>query len=197
MPIASWVESSNTAKGSLPSHPHALREHQWQFLGKHFKTAIESRRASTPIHSVLLGGVDHFRDDLIPAPARLKAGHGRMQSAGISHSVLFTGTHIARCWVYCLLRHTALCRVLCMARTPDRAELRYAMPIRACVSLTIGLQLFLIRHQPPPERHLSGFGLRGVSTEDTSIDFFCPGSFVGNTVLVLTAQNAALTYTHD
>jgi len=30
------------------------------------KTAIESRRASTPIHDVLLGGADHFRDDLIP-----------------------------------------------------------------------------------------------------------------------------------
>ena len=33
--------------------------------------------------------------------------------------------------------------------------------------------------------------------EDKSIDFFCPESFVGNTVLVLTAQNAALFYTHD
>jgi hypothetical protein len=40
-------------------------------------------------------------------------------------------------------------------------------------------------------------GLRGVSTEDKLIDFFCPGSFVGNTVLVLTAQNAALFYEHD
>lgn len=35
-------------------------------------------------------------------------------------------------------------------------------------------------------------GLRGVPTEDTSIDFFCPESFVGNTVLVLTAQSAAI-----
>jgi len=86
---------------------------------------------------------------------------------------------------------------LYMARTPDRAELRYAMPIRARVSLTIGLQLFPIRYQPLPEQHFPGFGLRGVSTEDTLIDFFCPGSFIGNTVLVLTAQNAALHYTHD
>ena len=84
-----------------------------------------------------------------------------------------------------------------MARTSDRAELRYATPVKACVSLTSGLQLFPIRYQPLPEQHLSGFGLRGVSTEDTSIDFFCPGSFVGNTVLVLTAQNAALLYRHD
>jgi len=35
---------------------------------------IESRRASTPIHSVLLGGVDHFRDYLIPLQLDSKPG---------------------------------------------------------------------------------------------------------------------------
>ena len=82
------------------------------------KTAIESRRASTPIHSVLLGGVDHFRDDLIPRQLDSKPGKCK-QCAGISHSVPFTGTHIARCSAYCLLRHTALRRALGLARTSD------------------------------------------------------------------------------
>lgn len=70
-------------------------------------------------------------------------------------------------------------------------------PVTACIFGLFGTQLFLVRHQPLPEQHLSGFGLRERTTMDTVIDFFCPECFVGNTVLVLTAQNAALDYTHD
>ena len=95
----------------------------------------------------------HLNDWSGPAPARLKVGHGRKQCAGIEHGVPFTGTHIAKIWAYCLLRHTALCRTLCMARTPDQTELRQYC-VRYDVYLFFGLiehPAVLVRYQPPPE----------------------------------------------
>lgn len=89
----------------------------------------------------------------------------------------------------CLLRHMDLRRVPHRARTQiwlieallRRLGRAHLWPHRA-------IQLFL----GVANRHIDGtsqvFRVVAYLRWDTSIDFFCPGSFVGNPVLVLSAE---------
>lgn len=86
------------------------------------------------IHNVLLKGADHRSDGLFRPETRLKAGT-KADKAPDFYTVSYLWEPApSDVRPFICFATSALGCALCLARTPDMAELRHTMSFKACIS---------------------------------------------------------------
>jgi len=121
------------------------------------KTIIESRRVNTDPQCPLEEPTTEVMGLTTPQ-ARLKTG-ANANKALESHTASVLREPASRDVGSIACSATRLCAAPCAWRELQiRLNKGDTAPVTACIFGLLGTQLFLMRYQPLPEQHLSGFG---------------------------------------